>query len=84
MKGPVEPAADKDADQHRHDDDPAEDADLGQAPADRGIAFLQPSPVSSSRKRTPFTKGSCSLGSFSGAVMRSLPILTCDRGEGGV
>ena len=45
MQRPVQPPAEKNADQHGDDDDPAQHADLGQASRDRGIALAQPAPV---------------------------------------
>ena len=46
---PIEPAADENADQHGHDDDPAEHADLRQPARHRGLALAQPAPVALAR-----------------------------------
>ena len=67
---PVEPAADDNADQHRDDDDPAEHADLRQAPRRRTVRPR----CSQLRWRLPRRRTLLSNGSSSsGSVMRTCP-----------
>ena len=74
IERPIQPAAGEDADQHRHDDDPAEHADLGETarrPRDRPRAA--PRRSRAPRSRTPFTSGSSSSGLGAGIVMPGFP-----------